>query len=45
MKWSKEKPAKKVKESRPARGAWIEISLATRTKKTRNVAPREGRVD
>ena len=32
-------------QSRPARGAWIEILVAKRPGETEPVAPRKGRVD
>ena len=35
---------KVAKESRPARGAWVEMSRAVRRARRRRVAPRKGRV-
>ena len=32
-------------ESRPARGAWIEIGVLPEVRKRKHVAPRKGRVD
>ena len=34
-----------LKESRPARGAWIEIKSYEASERFERVAPREGRVD
>ena len=39
------RPYESGKESRPARGAWIEIYAELALSGDSNVAPREGRVD